>query len=225
MYSINLNKITLDEFKNILLTAYLLPSQKLILNNLEQNIERLKNKGLSNLQDLHNLLKKKKNYSTIAENMKIDEDYLVILNRMVNSFIVKELPLAKIKIFSDQELTLLADKGITNTRHYYEAYMNAKYTTKAATIKNIPPEKMKYALHIIDLLRINGVGVDYAKILYEIGIKSVSDYNKTSSEIILQSFQELNKKKKLSKATLGITDIDYCRRFSEKLDCDLDEKY
>jgi len=93
MYSINLNKITLDEFKNILLTAYLLPSQKLILNNLEQNIERLKNKGLSNLQDLHNLLKKKKNYSTIAENMKIDEDYLVILNRMVNSFIVKELPL------------------------------------------------------------------------------------------------------------------------------------
>ncbi|NCB42644.1 MAG: DUF4332 domain-containing protein [Clostridia bacterium] len=221
MYSVDLNKITLDEFKKILLTAYLLPSQKVILTNLNENIEKLKNKGLSNLHDLHSLLKKKKDYSSIAEDVKIDEAYLVILNRMVNSFIVKELPLAKLEIFSNEECKTLADIGVVNTRHYYEAYIKAKQASETFLNEIITPEKMLYSLHIIDLLRINGVGVDYAKILYEMGIRSVVDYNKTSSEIILQSFKALNKTKELTKANLGITDIDYCRRFSERLDNDL----
>ena len=225
MYSIDLSKITLDEFKKILLAAYLLPSQKVILTNLEENFERLKHKGILNLQELRNFLKKKKDYTLIADDIKIAEDYLIILNRMVNSYIVKELPLANIEIFSNEELRMLTNTGITNTRHYYEAYLNIKQTEKTLLNENISLEKIKYALHIIDLLRINGVGVDYAKILYEIGIRSVSDYNRTSSDIILQSFQELNKQKELTKATLGITDINYCRRFSERLDNDLTFTY
>lgn len=40
------------------------------------------------------------------------------------------------------------------------------------------------------------------------------------SETILNSTREYNKEKIHSKATLGISDIDYCRRFCEKLDCD-----
>lgn len=48
-----------------------------------------------------------------------------------------------------------------------------------------------------------------------------TDYNKTPSETILKSFRELNSKWKFTKATLGISDIDYCRRFCEKLDCDI----
>lgn len=221
MYSVDLKKITLDEFKKILLKSYLLPTQKVILTNLDENIEKLKSKGLSNLHDVHSLLKKKKDYSTIAEDVKIDEAYLVILNRMVNSFVVKELPLAKLEIFSKEELKMLADRGISNTRHYYEAYVNSQQTKESFLKEIISPDKMVYSLHMIDLLRINGVGVDYAKILYEMGIKSVADYNKTSSDIILQAFTSLNKTKELTKATLGITDIDYCRRFSERLDNDL----
>jgi hypothetical protein len=65
------------------------------------------------------------------------------------------------------------------------------------------------------------VGVEYSKILYEMGIQSVLHYNKTPSETILASFNELNKKKEYSKATLGISDIDYCRRFCKKLDCNI----
>jgi len=69
-------------------------------------------------------------------------------------------------------------------------------------------------------LRINGVGVEYAKALHAVGIKSVDDYNRMPSETILNSIREYNKEKIHSKATLGISDIDYCRRFCEKLDCD-----
>lgn len=221
MYLIDLTKITLDEFETTLLTVHLLPSQRVILKNLTQNIQRLRNKGFMNLHDVRNLLKRKKDYSSIAEDTGIEEEYLIILNRMVNSYIVKELPLTKLEIFTSEEIGMLAEQKITSTRDYYEAYTATKQKEPILTNGNIPMDKVNYALHIIDLVRINGVGVDYAKILFEIGIKSVADYNKVPSEEILKSFQELNKKEKVTKATLGITDIDYCRRFCEKLDCDI----
>ena len=221
MYSVDLSKISLDEFKSILLSFYLLPSQRMILVNLEENIETLKGSGLSNLADLRALLGKKKGYPILSETLRIDEADLVLLNRMVNSFVVKELPLARIEIFLNEELRALALLGMTNTRQYYETFTDPGQKEKALSKGNLPPDKVDYALHIIDLLRINGIGVDYAKTLYRLGITCVRDYNNTPSQVILHAVQELNKREKLSKATLGITDVDYCRRFSQRLDHDL----
>jgi hypothetical protein len=222
MYSINLAEISLDRFAEILVKAQLLPTQKVILNNLSKNMQKLKDRGLPNLQELHNFLKKNENYPSVAQETGIDPEYLVILNRMVNSFIVKSIPLAKLEIFTNEELNALASLELKSTQQYYETLLIAKHRKDVSTQTHIPVEKVEYALRIIDLLRINGVGVEYAKILYEIGIKSVADYNHTPSETILMSVKQLNAKKMVTKATLGISDIDYCRRFCEQLDCEIE---
>jgi len=221
MYLSNLAKITLDEFETTLINAQLLPSQKSILNNLSQNIQKLKDKGIADLQQLQLFLKNKKNYASIAKDMDIDEDYIVRLNRMVNSYVVKVLPLKKLDIFSNDELGKLASEGIKDTKQYYEILTGDGQKDKAASETSIPAEKLDYVLRIVDLLRINGVGVDYAKILFQMGIKSVSDYKRTPSDVILKTFKELNLNKDYTRATLGISDIDYCRRFCDKLDCDI----
>jgi len=218
---VDLTKFSLEEFEEILLTSRLLPSQRIILVDLSLNMQKLKNKGLKNLQNVYDLLKKKEAYPSISRETGISEAYLVILNRMVNGYIVKSLPLDKLVIFTKEELCDLAEEDIKTTKHYYESLLNAPQSENMSEKVNIPLARLEYALHIIDLLRINGVGVEYAKILYEMGIQSVQDYNKTPSETILASFNELNKNKVYSKATLGISDIDYCRRFCQKLDCDI----
>jgi hypothetical protein len=221
MYTTNLTKISIEEFEKTLQNIHLLPSQKVILNNLALNMQRLKNKGLTNLQDLQCFLKKKTDYPAIAADTGIAEDYLVILNRMVNSYIVKILPLEKLEIFTGTELGILSNEKIKDTKQYYEAFTTAEKKGSLATKVNIPIGKIEYALYITDLIRINGVGVEYAKMLYEIGIKSILDYNRTASEKILADITELNKKNAYTKATLGISDIDYCRSFCENLDCDI----
>ena len=219
MYSINLVKITIDEFERAMLTSQLLPSERGILNNLSLNLQKIKNNGLTNLLELQNLLKKKKDYDSIAKDLGIDKDYLKILNRMVNSYVVKTEKLEKLEIFTCEELTLLGSENIKNTECFYETFKNIEQINDVSNRLCIPGDKLKYALHIIDLLRINGVGVEYAKALYAVEIKSVDDYNRMPSETILNSIREYNKEKIHSKATLGIADIDYCRRFCEKLDC------
>lgn len=221
MYSINLEKISLDEFKKILTTVQLLPSQKRILNNIEENFKRLEEKGFTNLNQIHHYLKNKKDYPTIEQDTGIDEVYLKILNRMVNSYIVKILPLTKLDVFSDAELSFLSKKRITNTQHYYEYFLKAILEDDFSENIGLESDKAEYAFRIIDLLRINGVGVDYAKILHKMGIKSVSDYKKTPSTEILKRYKALNDTNNYSKATLGVSDIEYCRRFCNQLDSDI----
>lgn len=222
MYSPDLAGISLEEFENIILKAQLLPSQRPILEDISINIRKLKFKGMTNLQQVHELLKKKDKYPAISKDTGIAEDYLMILNRMINSHIVKILPLSKLAIFPDDELNLLKEEGIRNTKQYYEALLSAGQRKELSACTGIPVSRLGYALHITDLLRINGVGVDYSKILYEIGVRSIDDYNRTPSETILSSVNALNRERAFTKATLGISDIDYCRRFCERLDNDIE---
>ncbi len=222
MYSINLAKITIDEFEKTLLTMHILPSQRIILKELSINMQKLKNKGFSNLHELQILLKKKKDYDYISEDINIDKEFLTILNRMINSYVVKVSPLHKLNIFTCDELMELTKETITNTKKFYETFKDAEQRLFLSKTLCISIDKLEYALHIVDLLRINGVGVEYAKALYDIGIKSIDDYNNTPSKVILNNINEYNKNYMHSKATLGISDIDYCRRFCEKLDCDIE---
>jgi len=216
MYSTDLTKIKLYDFLETLKTVQLLPSHRILLTDIDLNFKKLKDFGINNLAEIQKLLKNKNEHSTISKKLDIKTEYLIILNRMVNSYVVKSISLDKIGIFNVEELTILKNRKLISTQNYYEHFV------KKQSINEISKDKLIYALQIIDLLRINGVGIEYAKILYEIGIKSVADYKNTNSQTILQKFKEFNDIKKLTKSNLGINDIDYCRRFCEKLDCEIE---
>jgi len=60
VYSIDLQKISLDEFSEILISVVLLPGRRILLNDLSLVIDRFKLLGINNLSALHTLLKKKR---------------------------------------------------------------------------------------------------------------------------------------------------------------------
>jgi len=215
MYTTDLKRIKINEFAETLKNIQLLPSHKILLTDIDLNFEKIKKLGLNNLAEIQTLLKNKMEHSTLSQKLEIETQYLIVLNRVINSYEVKPISIDKIGIFAENELTILNGRKITSTKNYYE------YFIKKQTIDEISNNKLDYALRIIDLLRINGVGIEFAKVLYEIGIKSVSDYKNTKSEIILQKFKDVKDKKKLTKSSLGLNDIEYCRRFCEQLDCEI----
>ncbi|MFN8254919.1 MAG: DUF4332 domain-containing protein [Bacteroidales bacterium] len=215
MYSTNLNNIKLDEFCKTLKTINLLPSHKILLPDIDINFSKLKSIGIATLADLQKLLKNKKRYSELSKRINIDTEYLTILNRVVNSYEVKSISIGKIEIFDESEILILKRNNLNSTKEYYD------YFVKNQFIDGIDKNKSNYGLQIIDLLRINGVGLEFAKILYEIGIKSVSDFKNTEAEVILQKFRQFNESKKWTRSNLGLNDIEYCRRFCEKLDVEI----
>ena len=91
MYSTDLEKISLEEFQEILSTIELLPGRKILLSGHSSLVESLKRKGIYHLGALQNLLKNKKRYPELSEEFSVSQDYLTVLNREINSYVAKPL--------------------------------------------------------------------------------------------------------------------------------------
>jgi len=222
MYSIELNKISLDEFEQILTSVDLLPGRRILLNHLAEVIERLKQKGVFHLEALRKLLQNKRQYPELAETLSVSMDYLVVLNREINGYMSKPNPLSELDVFSDTELEKLQKAGIKSTKDFYEQCLSKTARQELSARLSLPAEQIILALELSDLLRMNGVGPVYARILREMGIKSVSDYECQDSAEILEKYQKVNEEKQYIKVKLGIKDVEYCKRFCRKLDRDIE---
>jgi len=221
MYSIDLSKFSLDEFEEIITSVELLPGRRILLDHLTNTIDQLKQNGTFHLEDLRRLLQNKKQYPGLADRLSVNVDYLVVLNREINSYVSKPVPLSELNVFSDTELEKLGKAGIKSTKDFYEQCLSTIARQELSTHLSLPAEQVVLALELCDLLRINGVGPVYARILREMGIKRVSDYERQDSTEILEKYQRINEEKHYAKAKLGMKDVEYCKRFCKKLDRDI----
>jgi hypothetical protein len=222
MYSIELSKISLDEFKEIMLSIELLPGRRIMPDNLAEVIERLKQKGITHLDALRKLLQNKKQYPELTETLLVSVDYLVILNREINGYISKPLQLSALDVFSAAELEKLEKAGIKSTRDFYEQSLSKTARQELSARLSLPAQQIILALELADLLRINGVGPTYARILHTIGVKSVSDYLRYKTDEILEKYKKANNEKQFTRVNLGEKDIEYCKRFCRKLDIEIE---
>lgn len=222
MYSTDLKVISTDEFTDILKNAYLTKSQRVVLEGLDDVMAVINDKGIEDLDELQYLLKWKAEYPAIANELNVDENYLKVLNRLINAYEVKPMSLSKLLIFDEDEIAELKLKEIVNTRDYYHAALDSDKRNTLSEITDITMDKIIHALHIVDLLRVNGIGLVFAQILYDMGIKTAAQYNNTPSQDILDKFNEINEAEQRTDSKLGLNDIDYCRRFIDKLDDDVD---
>jgi predicted flap endonuclease-1-like 5' DNA nuclease len=221
MYSTNLEKISLDECQEILLSIELLPSRKILLEGLSTLIKKLKQKGIHNLAELQKLLKNKKRYKELAEELTVSVEYLTVLNREINSYVSKPVPLSRLEVFSDSELEKLEGAGLKSTRNLYERGLTHADRSTLSEKISIPQEKIVAALELSDLLRITGVGPVYARILKEMGINNAKAFLEIDSREAVERYKRINTENNYSKVNLGIKDIEYVKRFCRKLDSDI----
>jgi len=87
------------------------------------------------------------------------------LNREVNSYISKSPDLAKINIFTDYEIGKLKGQQISNSKGIYQKLQSKASLEKISENTKFPLEKLEKALQTVDLLRINGVGPVFARLL------------------------------------------------------------
>lgn len=221
MYSTNLEKISLDEFQEILSTVELLPSRKFLLDGLANLIGMLKQNGIGHVSALQKLLKNRNRYPELAQELSVSPDYLTVLNREINSYESKPVPLPKLEVFSDKELERLGKDGLKSTKDLYERGLTPSSRKTLAENVSIPEERILAALELSDLLRITGVGPVYARILREMGINNALSLLEIDTQDAIERYKRINEVKEYSKVNLGAKDIEYVKRFCRKLDFDI----
>ena len=194
-YSVDLTKISINKYRDVLKKQNLLPGRRMLLENLDENFKRIANEDVHNLSELKSSLSSKQRLSAFAAKIGLSEDYLTILKREMGSMEQKPVPLSDFPGISGDTTSALLNKGIKTSKDMYEA--------------GVKGDEYHELNSLCNLVRINGVGAVAAKTLYEGGYKSVADIAGAKAEELLDGMNVVNADKKYYKANLGEKDMQF----------------
>jgi hypothetical protein len=222
MYSTDLTFVSLDTFEETILTVDLLPSRKLLAVGISDLVPELKRLGVYTLEDLRGLLRDKGRYADLAVALGVDEKYLIVLNREVNSYVSTPIALSQLNVFAESELGRLRLSGIRSTKALYERCTLPLDRAAIVVEHDLDEERLTVALELSNLVRINGVGPAFAHFLRGLGIRGPHDFNATDPLEILERYRQSAGEGAASGPELRLEDLEYCRRFSLRLGNDIE---
>ena len=222
MYAADLSKIATDDFAQSLLEVELIPSRRVLKDHILDVVVALHERDVHDLEALRRLLRDKRGHGRLAPELGVDAGYLTLLAREVNAYLVKPLALARIEGLQEPELERMAAAGVTSTRDCYERAATTLGRSSLAAETGLPAERLLEVLELCDLLRVTGLGPASAVAFQAIGISSPSDYLATESAVIQARYADWTEEHTGRREVLGLSDIDYCRRYAAVLDEDIE---
>ena len=131
-YYCDMSSISLDKLKDNLHFQRLLPSQQVLLEDIDKRFEQIKKLGINDLQALLGMLKSKDKIKEFADISGIDIKYLTILKREVSSYHPAARKIAKYSKISEDIKQKLFSMGIKTTEHLFEYVCEQSCAAKAS---------------------------------------------------------------------------------------------
>lgn len=222
MYSLDLATITLNEFEEIVMSRELSAGRRLLAFYLPNVVHRLEKSGIHDLAALRQLLRSRKGFPRLAEELVVSFEFLNALYREINYCVPKPLPLTTLGVFSEDELDRLAQAGIRTAENLYEASLTKQARQDLAERLELVDSHLMAGLELADLSRIDGVGPTYAKILRDSGIRNCGAHSKIDSRVVWERIQQAKNNNGYAKSKIGLKDIEYFRRLCAKLTSDIE---
>lgn len=214
-YTIDIKKISLEDYREILRHQDLLPSRKILQQDLDTNFEAILSLGVSNLHELKSSFSTPKKMDAISNQSKIPLDYLKILKRELGSLIQKPVPIKDFPDLSEDIIDKLKKAQIKSSKDFFEMYSTINDANEIVRNLNLSPAIIDELISLCTLVRINGVGAIAAKVFFEAGYKSLSDIINANPQEMLKKISDINSVKKYYKATLGVKDMQFCIDFAK----------
>ncbi len=206
-YYIDLSKITIDDYKAKLVTAYLPPSRMILKERPEERFGYFKNIGIRNVYELIRILKKKDKFTELQKVECLSGNYLTILLRELNSILPKPNKISEFTGISKDTVAKLEKTGIKNTATLYERIITSESRKELAKIAGITDAEILELTKLTDLSRIKWVGVNFARMLYDIGVDTVEKASGSDPVDLHMRINQINKEKKFYKGQIGLNDI------------------
>jgi hypothetical protein len=213
-YHINLEKYSLQQFKQNLESREMIPSRVILKEALDERFEILQNRGISNLKELIEALKTKQKIELFSKETGLSVEYLTILNREAKSYLPNPIRLDKFPGIDPKYIRRLEDSGIKNSRQLFNQATNKAERHQLAHRINVPTEIMDELVCLSDLSRAYGVGPVFARIIYDVGIKTIQEFVEHTAEEFIQIYEEKEQKK----ADFGIGEIQFSIDLAKELD-------
>ena len=216
-YFLNASEFPIEKFKHIIQNKDLLPARLALRLNIDQNFDILISNGINSLGDLSDALKTKIKIAKFAKKTGFDLDYLTLLRREANSYLPLPVKLSEFSIMDLKTAFQLELMGIINSKHFFMKAHKKAERQKLAEEYRLKYERLTELVQLCDLVRITGVGTIFAKLIYDAGYQSVSEFISYDSTIILEKLYETNNQNQHTRVKFTLSDIEYCIEYAKLL--------
>jgi hypothetical protein len=206
-YYIDLDKVSLSDYRNKLESGYLPPSRRLLKERLNERFGYFSSIGIRNVKELLQWLRKKDRFDELSKVECLSGTYLTILLRELNSTLPKPNRIGDFPGISEYTSQRLAALGIRTTEHLFYKVITKADRQKLADITGIMESDILELTKLCDLSRIKWAGVTFARMLYDMGTDTVEKVSKADPAQLHARINTFNKEKGLYKGQIGLNDI------------------
>ncbi|MCP4165331.1 MAG: DUF4332 domain-containing protein [Chloroflexi bacterium] len=213
-YHINAEKYSLQRFKNNLRSRDMIPSRVKLKDDLEERFQILKNSGITNHKELIHALKTKSTIEQFSKETGLSIEYLTLLNREAKSYLPNPIRLEKFPGVPRKYVEKLETFGIKNSRQLFNAARDKDDRVLLSQTTGIPIEILNELVGLSDLSRVYGVGPVFARMIFDVGIKSIREFAKHTAE----DFVRIYEKETGKKADFGVSEIEFSLELAKELE-------
>jgi len=221
-YYIDLEKITIDDYRGKLKSGYLPPSRIILKDKLDERFEYFKSIGIKNVKGLIQLLKKKDSFTELLLIDCLSEEYLTILLRELKSTLPKPNKIDDFNIISKSTVEKLEQIGIKNTEKLFDKVIIKSDRQKIANSIGLDYTEILELTKLSDLSRIKWVGVTYAQLLYNLGVDTVERVSKSDPIDLHARINQMIKEHNIFKGTIGLNDVKILVETANELPLDIE---
>ncbi|MBN2009549.1 DUF4332 domain-containing protein [candidate division KSB1 bacterium] len=208
-YYIDLSKISLEEYKSILLTTVLLPSRQILKENVDERFHVLKNHNIENLRQLQLQLKTPAKVKQFAETSLLPMDYLTVLRREINSYHPDDRKLKDFTCIKTNTLQALEAMGIKTTAGLYDYIVTKAARQQLQQQLGISDSEIMLLTKLTDLSRLRYVNSTFAMLLIASGYGSVEKIKQADYQELYERVKKTNEKEHYFKGTIGLSDMKF----------------
>lgn len=221
-YYIDLTTISIDDYKTILKKAELLPSWKILGEDIDKNLETIKKQGIPNLDELLLALKNKEKLQLFSKKSGLSENYLATLNRVVKGYRPKPNRFVDFTCIDDTTKTKLGKAGFKTTLMLYDKVFTSEDRKKLSKTTGISADEILTITKLADLSRIKWVNHTFAHVLLEAGYETAEQVAKADYTEMYETIKQLNKERKFYNAHIGASDMKRCIESAQTLDMEVE---
>ena len=206
-YYIDLKGISIDKYKEILKTAELIPSWKILESDIDKNLDIIKKSNIKNLDELLIALRDKNKVKEFSKQTGLQENYLAVLKRVVNGYRQKPNRIKDFTCVTEDTVIRLEKAGIKNTLKLYDLILTDEKREVLSNKTGINKDEIMKITKLTDLSRIRWVNHTFAYVLLEAGYNTVEKVANADYRELYETVKQLNEERNIYNAHIGMRDM------------------
>ena len=221
-YYIDLKSISIDKYKEVLKTTFLIPSWKVLEEDIDKNIDTIKKYDIKNLDELLITLKDKSKIQKFSKQSGLSENYLEVLKRVVNGYRQKPNRIKDFTCIAEDTISKLEVLGLKNTFKLYEQVLTTEKRNELSNKTGIRKNEIMKLTKLTDLSRIRWVNHTFAYVLLEAGYDTAEKVANADYRDLYKTVKQLNKESEIYNAHIGERDMKMCIESAQGLNFEIE---